>query len=349
MLEQLRGEIAPDHSQYGGMKKCGVELMLVDLWEEILLAMEGGKTIAVLLGIDYEKAFNRMEHAVCLAQLEKQGASAGSLSLVRAFLEERKMTIIIDGHEASPVAINRGSPQGSVLGCFLYCVTTQSLTKNLRGPSDGLVYFPQDGDDDRGVEYWEQNGKPGSFHYVDDTTLFDSVSTDKAVVHLSTATAKATFQGLALERDLAELKGRVEEINMKINAKKTQLLVISPPNGYDTSAVLRQEGEEEVWSVDTLKLVGFTFGLRPGAAAHLEVIHARFRRRVWMLYNLRDAGFKGRTLYRLYCCYIRSIVEYCSVVYHHMLTLEQEKALEKLHRLEVKICFGFQRPVDDTM
>ena len=91
VLHQLRSEIAPDESQYGGVKKCGVEHMLVDLWEEILLAMEGGKTAAVLLGVDIEKAFNRMEHAVCLAQLERLGGSAGSMSLVRAFLEERKI------------------------------------------------------------------------------------------------------------------------------------------------------------------------------------------------------------------------------------------------------------------
>ena len=236
-----------------------------------------------------------------------------------------------------------------MLGCFFYCITTQFLTKNLRAPDDGLVFFPHEEAGDRGVEHWDQDGKPMAFLYVDDTTLFDAVGTDNAADHLSTSVAKATFEGLCLERDLAEMKRRVEGINMKINAKKTQPLVISPPNGYNTTAVLRQDGEEEVRSIDTLKLVGFTFGSKPGAAAHLEVIRSRFRRRVWMLYNLREAGFKGRTLYRLYCCSIRSIVEYCSVVYHHMLTAEQENALKKLQRLAVKICFGFRRSVEQTM
>ena len=97
VLEQLRPEITPDSSQYGGTLKCGAEHMLVDIWERVLLALEGGRNAAVLLGVDYEKAFNRMEHAACIEQLRKLGASDGSVALVRAFLENRTMKISIDG------------------------------------------------------------------------------------------------------------------------------------------------------------------------------------------------------------------------------------------------------------
>ena len=68
-----------------------------------------------------------------------------------------------------------------------------------------------------------------------------------------------------------------------------------------------------------------------------------------MLYHLRDSGFRGRILYKLYCCYIRVIIEYCSVVYHPMLNRGQENDLERLHRLAVKICFGFDTPTDVSM
>lgn len=83
-------------------------------------ALEGGKNAVVLLGVDYKKAFNRMEHAVCLEQLNKLGTSVKSIAMVRAFLEDRTMMISIEGHEALPIKILRGSPQGSVLGCLLY-------------------------------------------------------------------------------------------------------------------------------------------------------------------------------------------------------------------------------------
>ena len=76
------------------------------------------------------------------AQEAGSGALDGSLSMVRAFLENRKMTITLDGHREEPVDIQRGSPQGSILGCLLYCVTTQTLTKDLRRGRTNR-YFPQ--------------------------------------------------------------------------------------------------------------------------------------------------------------------------------------------------------------
>ena len=127
LLEQLRDELVPDPAQYGGLKGCGAEHMLVDVWEKILEAMDGGTDAVVLLGVDFQKAFNRMEYAVCIEQLEKLGASQGSISMVRSFLTNRRMRMTLGDASSEDVEILRGSPQGSVLGGALYCATTQSL------------------------------------------------------------------------------------------------------------------------------------------------------------------------------------------------------------------------------
>lgn len=82
---------------------------------------------------------------------------------------------------------------------------------------------------------------------------------EEAVLHISTAQTVALLGGLELERDLERLKGRAEGINMKINVKKTQLLVISPQNGCKATASIKAE-PVTIQSVDKLKLVGFTFG-----------------------------------------------------------------------------------------
>ena len=70
-----------------------------------------------------------MDHGQCLGQLRALGASEASIMLVRSFLHGREMSVTIDGVYCGTSKIIRGSPQGSVLGCLLYCVTTQSLTK----------------------------------------------------------------------------------------------------------------------------------------------------------------------------------------------------------------------------
>ena len=285
LLANLRKELLPDPAQYGGTPGCGAEHLLIDIWEKVVTAMEGGQNAAVLLGVEYEKAFNRMDHAVCISRLQELGASSGSVSLVRAFLEQRVMTITVDGVAGTPVVIGRGSPQGSVLGCLLYCVTTQCLTERLRDEGAG--------------------DRTGAFLYDDDTTLFDSVPTEEAARHITVNKTEAVFDGLRLGDDFDALTGRANAIGMRINAKKTQLLIIGPPNGCDFTWGFNTAGGERVEAVDKLKLVGFTFGSEPGAAAHVDAIVNKYMHKKWMIHHLSEAGFKGR------CC-SASIVATCA-------------------------------------
>ena len=68
-----------------------------------------------------------------------------------------------------------------------------------------------------------------------------------------------------------------------------------------------------------------------------------------MLHNLHDAGFRGPDLFRLYCCYVRSVIEYCLPVLHPMLSGSQSNRLERLHRHAVRTCFGYEVPVKQSM
>ena len=340
VLLKLRSELSQDRGQYGGTPKCGAEHMLVDMWERIMEALEGGKNAAILLGVDYEKAFNRMEHSVCLDRLRRLGASEGSIALVRAFLQDRRMTISIEGHGAPPVKIDRGSPQGSVLGCALYCVTTQLLTKDLRNSHLPVAHETVHG---------QATNSATSFLYVDDTTLFDAVPMSQSVKHFTTSRTVEVFQQPQIVGDFDELSSRAADIGMAINGKKTQLLVISPPNGCTTSATAATRNGDTISSVDTMKLVGFTFGSSPCAGAHVAAIGDKYGMKKWMLYHLRDSGFRGEDLYKLYCCYVRSVIEYCSPVYNSLLNQGQEVYLERLQRHALRVCFGYDRPVEDWM
>ena len=130
LLDDLRAEVPLDPSQYGGMKGCSVDHLLVDLFEAVLEPLERGSP-SLVLGIDYEKAFNRLDHEECLRQLEALGASTTSIDLIRAFLTDRSMCIRVGGQLSSLHKLNGGSPQGSILGCFLYCAATQQINLNL--------------------------------------------------------------------------------------------------------------------------------------------------------------------------------------------------------------------------
>ena len=233
------------------------------------------------------------------------------------------MTIKIDGSSIDPVNIFRGSPQGSVLGCLLYCVTTQLLTEDL--------------------------GDTSAFLYVDDTTLFGTVPMADSVKHFTVDKSAAHFEGLQVGLSFDTLSQRADDIGIKINAKKTQLLLVVPPNGFTTTGDFVTRSGDTVSLVDQLKLVGFTFGASPNAEAHVGALADKYKRKKWMLHHLRDAGFRGGTLFKLYCCYIRSILDYCTPVYHSLLTAGQELQLERLQRHAIRVCYGSELPVEDVM
>ena len=70
-----------------------------------------------------------------------------------------------------------------------------------------------------------------SFLYVDDTTLLDFPDVNTAARHITERKTVVNFQNLQIGDDFGVLSGRAEEIGMRINAKKTQLLIIGPRNG----------------------------------------------------------------------------------------------------------------------
>ena len=144
--------------------------------------------------------------------------------------------------------------------------------------------------------------------------------------------------------DLDELTRGAEDIGMSINEKKTQLLVVSPPNGCKTTAAIATRNGSEILSSQTLKLVRFTFGSDPGAGAHVDSIADRYAKK-----EVDATPPKGQHLYKLYCCYIRSIIEYGSPVYHSLLNGAQELRLERLQRHALRVCFGYHRPIEEVM
>ena len=133
LLEDLRKETVTDPVQYGGIKGSSADHLLVDLYDQVLSGLDQGCPSAVL-GIDYQKAFNRLNHRECLAKLRDLGASSASLSLVRSFLADRTMRVKVGQELSQPRKLKGGSPQGSILGCFLYCATTQHIVQRQQPP-----------------------------------------------------------------------------------------------------------------------------------------------------------------------------------------------------------------------
>ena len=384
LLEDIRREIAPDDTQYGGLKQCSVNHLLVDLIDAILAPLDEGNP-AVLMGIDFEKAFNRLDHNVCLAELRRLGASSATIDLTRSFLSDRSMRVKV-GETLSPNhPLRGGSPQGSILGCLLYCLATQQLNLSLLehhteeerqpqqqetadrelspgGSTDdgedegmGLIQEAVPHYDDVEFEQHEtttevaevhggelvtgENPNIFMFKYIDDTTSVETIDKNQVIRHIQARNPQEVVPCPLTNKLINNFNDRAKEIGMVINAKKTQLLVVSADNGYQATASIRV-GDDSLESQQGVKLLGFRLGSAPGVHDHVESIKNAFRRKFWSLINLRKAGLKGMKLFKMYAIFVRPIIESNSVIYHSMLGRGQNIEIERMQKLVMFLCFG---------
>ena len=59
-----------------------------------------------------------------------------------------------------------------------------------------------------------------------------------------------------------------------------------------------------------------------------------------LLTKLKYVGVQTEDLITIYILFIRSITEYCSVLFHYSLTIEQDNSIEKIQQNSLKIILG---------
>ena len=158
VLDRLRKETKLTDKHYGGLRGRGPDHFLALTWQEIMTGLEDSRAAVALTSIDFAKAFNRMSHKACLNALREHEASELTIALVSAFLYHRTMSVKIGHDRSSPRHIRGGSPQGSILGSYLFCITTDYLDRVGSGGEDEEEQGPIGGTA-RGVDV-EQLGTP---------------------------------------------------------------------------------------------------------------------------------------------------------------------------------------------
>ena len=127
VLEWLQKQVKVKNNQFGGVKGRSADHMLVSIWDKILTDLEDCRAGSVLTSIDYAKAFNRLSFQECLAAFARKGASSDLIAVLASFLSNRTMSVRIEQTWSPPLPVCGGVPQGSILGVFLFNVTTDDL------------------------------------------------------------------------------------------------------------------------------------------------------------------------------------------------------------------------------
>ena len=129
VLEQLKNEASPSNNQYGGISGSGTNHYLAKVWTDILETVDQENSACALVSVDFAKAFNSMCHNECLAATRRLGASPHTVEMIRAFLTDRQMQFKVDSVLSTKRHLKGGAPQGTLLGNYLFVLTTNDLEK----------------------------------------------------------------------------------------------------------------------------------------------------------------------------------------------------------------------------
>lgn len=387
LLEDLREQIPLDPAQYGGIKNCSVDHLLIDLFDKVLRSLDTGNHV-VVTSIDFEKAFNRLDHVECLKQLRNLGASPHSISLVRSFLTGRVLRVKVGQSFLSvPRLLKGGSPQGSILGCYLYCAATQQIGLDLaketaltpQGMVIPLTPTRDQGDtgegmnllsNESGVE--ESDESDSSFRTAGspehpDRADGEAAEERGAIICLKyvddTTVVESICQSRAVrhissgppcEVVLAELTsgalvGFIDRAE-EIGMRincKKTQAVCISLDNGYNTDAVIKASDEPIDTSSCMKLLGFMLGSSPGMNDQILMMKAKYRAKFWSLVHLCRSGLRGALLFRLYKTLVRPVLEVNGVVFHSMLGKGQAEDLEKLQRMVIRLCFGSQRHTDN--
>ena len=165
--------------------------------------------------------------------------------LMASFITNRKIAVNINGTISDQIQLNAGTPQGSVLSPLLFLIHVNDIPID---PLNNNVSVSQIADD---LGFWtfSKNGRIIQYR---------------------------------LAKTLSDLELWCSKWRIKLNAKKTQLLLIRQTKQRNLSINLELFGEKLI-NTDNTKLLGVTLEEQLGFKAHIDDIAKRGRMRLNLL------------------------------------------------------------------
>jgi Reverse transcriptase (RNA-dependent DNA polymerase) len=296
ILNYVNGLNLMDPLQSGYRKLFSTSTALLRIAEDIRLAIFKREVVLVVF-LDYSKAFDCVDHKLLLHKLKQLNFSDSTLKWLQSYLSNRECAVKgKDGKYSKWVKMDRGVPQGSVLGPLLFSLYTHDLGKILRNRCKYHIY-------------------------ADDTQLYINCK-------LSELDEAIQIMNFILE-DVAKWS---ESHGLKLNSSKTQAMLIATQNthkqiNHQNLTKLTLNGTDITY-VDTVKNLGVTFDKHLNWDKQISLVSQKV---YGTLNNLNK--FRAMTPESIRLKLIKTLVlphlDYCSFVYCNI-NKEQEKRLQVL-------------------
>ena len=86
----------------------------------------------MIISIDAEKAFDKIQHPFMIKTLQKVGIEGTNLNIIKAIYEKPTANIILNGEKLKPFPLRSGTRQGCPLSWLLFNIVFEVLATAIR-------------------------------------------------------------------------------------------------------------------------------------------------------------------------------------------------------------------------
>ncbi len=307
MFDKIYSQVADklNSNQYGAMRKSSTAHYLVSLFNFIYTALEKPNTYVILVLLDLSKAFDLVDHNVVIQCLINIGVSKNDINWVADFLRNRTQCTKHATTLSNFQTITNSTPQGTKLAVLLFIILINDLLTN----------------------FYEKHASANNLlnAFVDDMCIAESVNYS---------------QNPQINTLVNDLNDRLLHNRMCLNAKKSMVMVIDNSKGRKHSNVDVAVNDELIPKTSTSKLLGVVLNIKADWKDHIDMVYTKACKKLFVLRKLKSFGFSKVYLVKLYILHIRSILEYCCVLWSSSINLSQTKKLVSVEKRALSIITG---------
>ena len=313
-----------DPGQYGGQAGIGTEHMLVCYIDRVLKYLDSypDKSAVIATSLDWASAFDRQDPTLAIQKFIKLGIRPSLIPLLCSYLDERKMTVNFNNEVSEILTLIGGGPQGTLIGGIEYLVQSNDSAD---------IVNPED-----------------RFKYIDDLSVLQLVLLSGLLYEYNFREHVASDIGLDQKFLPSEVYQSQENINhiaswtkrnlMRLNEAKCNYMIFSRSK---TNFVTRiRVNDQKIDQKSINKLLGIWISEDLSWSKNCKEICKKAYSRLSMITKLKYAGVSTEDLLNIYILFIRSVAEYCAVVFHASLTLEETEKIERIQKTCLKVILG---------